>query len=150
MDQNLSQKLEEITSTIISRIDPEAKLSIVENQDQIVVNIESKKPALLIGFRGENLQALQLIIGLIFHQQTGVWWTLLVDVDNWQKKRQEELVAAAYRLAQKAKFSNQTQTISHLLPRERRIIHIALADHPDVVTESQGEESDRKLLIKPK
>ena len=48
MDKNLNQKLEEIASTIIYRIDPEAKLSIVENQDQIVINIESKKPALLI------------------------------------------------------------------------------------------------------
>lgn len=144
------KSLEEIVKTILEKIDDTAKFNVSFDEDHYQIDIEAENPAILIGFRGENLQSLQFIVSLIFYQQTKLWQPVVVDVGDWRKKREQELVDAALKLAQKAKFSNQAQTISHLIPRERRIIHMALQDHPDVLTESFGDGDDRKLVIKPK
>ncbi len=150
MVEDAKQGLEEIIATIIPTIDPKATWVLVEREEGIVVDIKTPNPALLIGFRGYNLQALQFLLGLLLYQRTGQWWPVLVDVDGWWQKREHDLIAQAQKLAQKAKFSRKPQVLTNLSPRERRLIHLTLASHPDVTTQSQGEGANRQLLIIPK
>jgi len=131
-----------------------AKAEVVADFDPatnvVGLQIESPEAAFLIGFHGETLQALQLILSFVSHKVLGEWVRVNVNVGDYRQKREEQLQRLAMSLAMKAKFSGEAQTIPNLTAAERRIIHLALANHPDVVSESEGEGRQRVLTIKPK
>ncbi|RJR25576.1 KH domain-containing protein [Candidatus Microgenomates bacterium] len=114
------------------------------------IDLDSPEAALLIGFHGETLQSLQLIFSFLVHKLTGEWYKVSVDVGDYKQKREEQLRNLALNLAAKAKISGEAQTIPNLNANERRLIHLALSDNPDVVSESEGEGRQRVLVIKPK
>lgn len=131
-----------------------AKAEVIADFDPatnvVSLQIESPEAAFLIGFHGETLQALQLILSFVSHKVLGEWVRVNANVGDYRQKREEQLQRLAMNLAMKAKFSGEAQTIPNLTAAERRIIHLALADHPDVVSESEGEGQQRVLTIKPK
>lgn len=99
---------------------------------------------------GETLQAIQLILSFVVHKSSGEWVKTLVNVGDYRQKREEQLKKLALNLAMKVKFSGEAQAVPNLTPSERRAIHLILANHPDVYTESEGEGRERQLVIKPK
>lgn len=121
-----------------------------EDGELISVQIETLQPASLIGFHGETLQALQLIFSFLCHKITGQWVKVLVNVGDYRQKREEQLQRLVLNLAMKAKFSKEAQSIPNLSASERRFVHLILADHPDVYSQSEGEGKQRLLYIKPK
>ena len=128
----------------------EAVASFDEENGIINLQIESPEAAFLIGFHGETLQALQLILSFVSHKISGDWIKVVVNVGDYRQKREEQLRRLALNLAMKAKFSGEVQTIPNLSAAERRIVHLALTNHPEVVSESEGEGRQRILTIKPK
>lgn len=118
--------------------------------ESINVDLTSTDPALLIGRKGANLAALNRWLSTAIFNKVGDRRTVVVDIDNWRASHEDRLIAMARKLAQRAKFSHQPQMISMLTPAERRIIHTALTDNPDVETYSEGEGSSRYLVIKPR
>lgn len=122
----------------------------LEGEDGVMVNIESPQADLLIGYHAETLNALQLFVGFMAEKKIGEWTKVIVNVGDYRQKREEQLKELAMNLAQKAKLSGEVQEAINLTASERRIIHITLADHPDVTTVSEGEGRDRRLYIKPK
>ena len=78
------------------------------------------------------------------------WQRIVVDVGDWREKREEQLRRMALSAAQRVKFSKESVAMSYLNSAERRIIHIALAENPDVETRSEGEKRERRLVIEPK
>lgn len=127
-----------------------AEAITADEQEEIRVQLESPEAAALIGFHGETLQALQLIFSFMSHQVLGQWVRVVVNVGDYRQKREEQLNRLAQNLAMKAKFSGEQQIIPNLSAAERRIIHLSLADRPDVCTLSEGEGRQRQLIIKPK
>jgi spoIIIJ-associated protein len=130
-------------------ITPE-ELSVTTKDDYTQVKIITSESAALIGHHGENIASLQLIIRLIVYQKTGKWQKINLNVNDWQEKREEYLKNMASNFAQKVKFSGKEACLPLLSATERRIIHLYLADHPDVETVSEGEGSERRLIIRPK
>ncbi|MBU2577418.1 single-stranded DNA-binding protein, partial [Patescibacteria group bacterium] len=114
------------------------------------IYLDSPEAALLIGFHGETLQSLQLIFSFLAHKLTGEWYKVSVDVGDYKQKREEQLRKLALNLAVKAKLSGEAQSIPNLNANERRLIHLVLAENPDVLSESEGEGRQRVLIIKPK
>ncbi len=89
-------------------------------------------------------------MSFLIHKSLGSWVKVMVNVGDYRQRREEQLKKLAMTLAMKVKFSGEAQTVPNLSPAERRIVHIALTDHPDVCSESEGEGRDRQLVIKPK
>ena len=127
------------------------KTKITKDKDSIVhIDIDYDNPGILIGSRGETISSLQLILSLIVFKKLGLWQRLLVNVGDYRQKRQETLTKMALSIVERVKNSREEAIMPYLSAQERRIIHMALADHPDVITASRGEASERRLVIIPK
>ncbi len=154
MNEKEIKAIEREVSALVSQLEIEAevKISIEDQGGEKIINLQMESPqaASLIGFHGEILQALQLIISFMCHKKLGQWVKVLVNVGDYRQKREEQLQRLALSLAMKAKFSGEVQTIPNLSASERRFIHLVLSENPDVYSESEGEGKQRQLTIKPK
>lgn len=129
----------------------EPKISLEKDKSGVFhLTIETKDSGILIGYRGENIYAFQLILGLIVYKKLGSWQRVIVDVGDWRQKREKQLQRVALSAAQRAKFSGEPVVMPYLNAAERRIIHLALADNPDVETHSEGKGRERKLVVELK
>jgi len=113
----------------------------------IAVEIQGKDLSILIGKRSESLNALQYITSLIVGKELGHWVPISVDVQGYRERRERQLRQLARRMADQAVSTGRRQTLEPMPANERRIIHIELKDHAHVVTESIGEEPNRKVAI---
>jgi spoIIIJ-associated protein len=116
----------------------------------LAFDIEGEDAGLLIGRRGETLQALQFIVSMIVSRQLGRKCYINIDVEGYRARRIDRLRSLARRIASNVDESGQSIPLEPMSSYERRIVHIALADHPRVITESDGEGAGRRVVIHPK
>jgi len=126
---------------------PPPDISITTN---IAFDIKGDDLGILIGRRGETLACLQYVVRLIIANQSKVWPSIFIDVDGYRERRYESLRSLALRMAEQVKVKRTPFTLEPMPAYERRIIHITLADNPDVTTESNGIGESRKVVILPK
>ncbi len=119
-------------------------------ESQLMLNLTGPDVGALIGRRGETLAALQYLVRLMVGQKTSKRVRLTLDVEGFKTRRGEALRRLAQRMAEQAVRTGRTVTLEPMPPHERRIIHLALRDHPQVTTESVGEGERRKVTIIPK
>ncbi len=127
--------------------------SLVEEGEEtapIAFDIEGDDLGILIGRRGQTLACLQYIVRLIVAHQLKTWVPIVIDVEEYKQRRNQALQALAYRMAERVKVSKMQFALEPMPAYERRIVHITLAEHPDVTTESIGEGEKRKVVILPK
>ncbi len=105
---------------------------------------------ILIGRRGETLGALQFLVTLITSKKLGKWSKVLVDVEGYRLRREVSLRSLATRIAQRVQQTRQPMALEAMPANERRIVHLALQDHPAVTTSSTGEGDERHVVILPK
>ena len=116
----------------------------------ITLNVEGDDLGILIGRRGQTLSSLQYIVRLIVGYQAEAWLPIIIDVKGYKQRRYEALRALAGRMAEQVKVRGAPFTLEPMSAFERRIIHLTLAEHPDVSTQSTGEGEARKVVILPK
>jgi len=116
----------------------------------LLLDVEGDDLSLLIGRRGETLAALQYILRLIVNKQLNSVVNIIVDVESYKSRREEQLKRLAQRLAEQATQQRRTLSLEPMPANERRIVHLTLRDHPDVMTESVGEGELRKVTVVPK
>ena len=116
----------------------------------VAFDIRGDDLGILIGRRGQTLACLQYIVRLIMSHQTKTWIPIVIDVEGYRQRRDEALQALAGRMAEQATAKGMPFTLEPMPAYERRIIHLALADHPDVTTQSVGIGESRKVVILPK
>ena len=104
----------------------------------------------LIGRQGETVAALQYIVRLILSKEFGHSVDVVVDVQGHKQRREEQLRRMARRMAEQAAERQRVMTLEPMPANERRLIHLELRDHPDVITESVGEGTHRKVTIIPR
>ena len=121
-----------------------------DGRRNIHVDIRGNDLSVLIGRRSETLSAFQHIASLIVGKEEQEFVQLVVDVEGYRDRREKQLIQMAKRMADQVAKSGRRQTLEPMPSGERRIIHIALRDHPDVKTESTGEEPYRKVMVIPK
>lgn len=121
-----------------------------DGRKNIHVDIRGNDLSVLIGRRSETLAAFQYVASLIVGKEQQQFIQLTVDVEGYRDRREKQLIQMAKRMADQVAKSGRRQTLEPMPSGERRIIHIALRDHPDVRTESTGEEPYRKVMILPK
>jgi len=118
--------------------------------DSIALDVEGEDLGILIGRHGQTLSCLQYIVRLIVGQQTRAWLPITIDVEGYKRRRYDALQALAWRMAEQVKAKGVPFALEPMLAYERRVIHLALADHSDVTTQSSGEGEARKVVILPK
>jgi spoIIIJ-associated protein len=120
------------------------------NYASIGLNIEGEDLGILIGRRGLTMVSLQYIVRLIMAHKMQVQIPIVLDVEGYKQRRCEGLRSLALRLAEQVSARKVPFTMEPMPAFERRIIHITLADNPDVITESTGFGESRKVIITPK
>lgn len=134
------------------RMKAEVKVKYIDAQDEkdqrvTMVDIEGKDLSILIGRRSETLNALQYITSLIVNKELGRWVPIQMDVQGYRSRRERQLRQLGRRMAEQAIQSGRKQLLEPMPANERRVIHLELRDHPQVYTESVGEEPYRKVSI---
>jgi len=144
---------EKMANELLSLMGTKAQVKASEDKKNEAVRIDietEEETGLLIGRHGETIEAIQSILGMMLKKKTGDWVRIIVDVGGWREKQEERLRDLATQTAERAKETGEGQPLYNLSPAQRRVIHIALADNPDIETESAGEDEERYLIIRPK
>ena len=115
-----------------------------------VIDLAGDDSGLLIGRRGQTLQALQFLVTLIVRRQSGEDIRVVLDVENYRQRRETSLKDMAAKVASRVAQTNRSITLEPMPPADRRIIHTSLAQHPGVKTESAGVGENRKVTIMPR
>ncbi len=145
----------DILQRLISRMGVSASITLVsadrEDVGGPVFDVDGDDSGLLIGRRGETLRALQFLVSFIASRRLEDRVNLFVDVAGYQERRYETLRTLAHRVARRVASSGRDVPLEPMPPNERRIVHMTLADDPDVNTMSEGEgEGDgRRVVIEP-
>ncbi len=106
--------------------------------------------SILIGRRGEVLSALQYVTRLIVSREVEQWVNVVVDIERYKQRRANSLQQLAQRIAERVASTKQPVALEPMPPNERRVIHVALHDHPSVTTQSVGKGDSRKVTIIPR
>jgi len=126
------------------------KVSFDKESDRYLILLETDNPALLIGYHGNTLSGLQLFLGQHLHQALGEWINLTVDVNDYRVRREQSLKILADSTVEKVLETNQAYILPPMPANERRVVHVYLAEHPQVTTASSGEGKQRSVIISPK
>ena len=141
-----------VLQRIIDAITTEAKISVDEDSDRILFNVVGGNAAILIGKRGQTLEAIQSLVDKIVnkHNHNNDRIRIQVDIEGYLETRRGNLERMAVRLAEKSKRIGKPISLGQMNAHDRRIVHLALKGDPDVETKSRGEGHLRKLVIFPK
>ncbi|MDD4774971.1 MAG: protein jag [Syntrophomonas sp.] len=138
----------QIVEELLGKMKIEYQIESVEWDDGVTrINIVGKDMGLLIGRKGETLNALQFIAGLMVNRKREQKMRIILDVEDYRKKREQSLEALALRLSEKVKQTQKNVIMRPMNPQERRIVHTVLQEDPLLVTYSMGDEPNRKVVI---
>ena len=143
----------EVLAKLINLMDVEAMSSLTGigdgDQSGPTFDVEGDDAGLLIGRRGETLQALQFITRVITNNKTGNRSIISVNVEGYKERRDQSLINLADRVAQRVVRTGRQIELEPMTPRERRVIHMSLAENGNVYTESSGIGDGRRIVILP-
>lgn len=148
----VAQKGKEVLAEILRLMDVNATVVVKPGgtEEDIILDIQGGNGGLLIGHRGQTLEALQyLLTRIISDRQNSQISQLIVNTENYRERRQKSLEDMALRLGEKAKRQRKTMSLDALSAADRRIIHLTLQDDPWITTKSLGKGPYRRLLIIP-
>ncbi|MCA9390128.1 KH domain-containing protein [candidate division WWE3 bacterium] len=151
--KNLTEQLLQhlgVTGEVTVEVDESAVVQVTINSAETDSDEDSDTHGILIGYHGETLRALQLVLSLMINQDREEWVQLIVDVDGYRHRRDEQLISLANRMAEKVMYLKEPIALNPMPAIDRRIIHMALADNDQVISESSGQGRDRKIVISPK
>ena len=142
------QKLIDFIQEMIEKMGYDIKVSVSYREDKkIGIKLESSHSSILIGRKGKNLDALQLLAniyaGRLGHEETRI----ILDTENYRIRREETLVRLAYTTADKVRSSRNSILLEPMNPFERRLIHTTLNDIPDVETKSEGDGLYKQVRV---
>ncbi len=144
------KKVKEELNEILKLMGMEAEITTSLEEEKVVADIKSENGAILIGKKGQTLNALQLIVNLIVNRDEKTRTKVIVDTENYRQRRENALVKMAGEVADEVKSKGRSRELEPMNPAERRVIHLALKDDRDVETTSQGEGNFRRVVVSPK
>ena len=144
----------DILENLISKMGVSAVVTLSQAHDEDVggpaFDIDGDDSGLLIGRRGETLRALQFLVSFMASRKLEDRALMSLDVGGYQDRRYESLRNLAGRVAQRVASTGRAITLEPMPPNERRIVHLALADHPQVSTASTGDGDRRQVAVEPR
>lgn len=144
---------ENFLNKVLNSMGIKAFTLIKKEEDSILVDItdiSSTDMGILIGKRGNTLDAIQYLLSLTLNKNKGNYLKVIVDTEGYRSKREETLIRLANRMAEKAKYAKRPVKLEPMNPYERRIIHSALQNINGITTYSEGNEPYRRVVIQSK
>ena len=142
-----SENAVDLLKNIVNAMDLKVDFSIIDKENMSLINLQGKDLGILIGRRGETLDALQYLINLSVNKSIEQRKKIILDVEGYRNRREETLQRLAFKLANKARQRGRNIVLEPMNSQERRIIHTALQGFNDIYTFSEGEEPYRKIVI---
>jgi spoIIIJ-associated protein len=151
--ETLAEKREQaakVLREILDLMGIDAEVSGFDDGERIILDAHGSESGLVIGKKGATLDALQYLVNRVIFRKPGESAGVIVDAEGYRGRREDSLTDLAKRLAEKAVRSGRPVPVEPMNAHDRRVVHMALADHPDVTTESEGEGMARRVVIFPK
>ena len=143
------EKILEFARTLLSKMGYEADVNINFRKDsKIGINIESEHSAIIIGRKGKNLDAIQLVVN-VFAGNLDADYKIIVDSENYRMRHEEMIIRSAYKDAESFRRTGRSKLLEPMNPFERRLVHTALNDFDGVETKSEGEGLYKQVRIIP-
>jgi len=156
MDKKEIKIIKEITEQLLKLLDVDGDFEILETKDSkeegesVEIVLNTKDTGVVIGYHGDTLEGLQLVLSLCVARKLGKFVRILIDVGDYKKNRTEWLKTLALETKERVISEGKEIAIPELKSWERRVVHLLLEKDEEVVSESQGEGRDRVLVVKPK
>ncbi len=147
LKESVSEVAIEFLQKVFEKMGISAEIEAAENDDTLFLEIKAEDSGIIIGRRGETLDALQYLTSLVVNKNRDSYKKVSIDIENYRYKREETLVRLAKRLADKVVKYKKSVTLEPMNPYERKIIHSTLQDNEFVETYSIGSEPNRKVVI---
>jgi spoIIIJ-associated protein len=146
-ERDVVKVVTEILDTLLELLGVTGKVEVLSDEIPLALDIEGDDLGILIGRRGQTLASLEHITKLMVAGRLKAWLPLRIDVAGYKKRRRDSLQRLALYLAEQVKSRRRAMTMEPMPADERRIVHLTLADNPDVTTHSIGEGESRKVVI---
>jgi spoIIIJ-associated protein len=142
----------EFLSQAVRLMGVEAQIETLENEDSILLTVVGENLGIVIGRRGETLDALQYLTSLIANRffENREYKRILLDAEGYRSRREKTLIRLALKLCEKVKRTGRRVVLEPMNPQERRVIHTALQNETAIQTLSEGEDPFRRIVISPK
>ena len=146
------KKTDEYLAKLFKAMDIETEVTIDfdEENNNMDINLEGSEMGILIGKRGQTLDALQYLISLFVNKESEAYVRVKLDTENYRERRKETLENLARNLAHKVKRIHKSVILEPMNPYERKVIHATLQNHPRVTTRSEGQDPYRRVIIELK
>ncbi|MBE7028638.1 MAG: protein jag [Ruminococcaceae bacterium] len=147
-DDDVIGKTKEFVLNVLNKmgIIADCEINVLENK-RVLVKLEGENMGMVIGRRGETLDALQHIVQLYVNKEFETFYKVNIDTEDYRAKREEALIGLAQGLAKKVMKTRKEIVLEPMKAYERRIIHTALQNYPKIKTHSIGEDPNRKLVV---
>lgn len=149
-EKNEQQVIKEATEALLSQLEVAGSAEVVMGEEGADVLLATEESGIIIGYHGEILEALQLVLSLMVSKNLGRFVRISLEVGDYKKNRSEYLERLAMQTKERVLEEGRPHTLSSLKSWERRIIHMLLQNDDQVVSESMGEGKDRVLVVKPR
>ncbi len=143
-------KAKEMLDGLLHFIEEGTQVSLKETTGTVVLDIQSNGSGLLIGKHGQTLEAIQHLVAKMSGLDRQDSKRLLIDSEGYRQRRKDSLIALAHKVAARVRRERRPVSIDPMSSADRRVLHLALQDDPDVVTKSVGEGRNRKVMICPR
>lgn len=148
-DETVTMRAKNVLEGILARMNLDFPVTVEETPEAITLNIKGTGNGLLIGKKGQTLDAIQYIVNRASSRYGRGGKRIIIDTEEYRKRKEESLIALAEKLGQKVKKTNKSVTLSNLNAHDRRIIHLTLQADRSLTTKSRGDGTYRKIIILP-
>lgn len=146
-----NEYLENYLQDLINHMKIDGRVTVKADEEKIEAAVFGDDVGVLIGRRGKTLSDMQYLLNVVMRRQFATLNKIVVlDVENYRARREKTLTQLAQSVARKVSRDGYEQALEPMNPQERRIIHLALQEFPDVTTYSSGEEPYRKVIVAPR
>ena len=160
LNQEILDKIRELVEDFFQKMNLEAEINVAPPEELplredgiknylLSININTQDPQILIGERGQTLNEIQQLLRAILKRKIQEPVFINLDIADYKKKKTEYLKEMVRSLADEVSLTKEEKSLPPMSSYERRIVHLELAGREDVVTESIGEEPERKIVVKP-
>ena len=143
-------RVTQATTKLLELMGLPSKVSITQQEDRVLVEIHDSYDGLLIGRRATALEAIETLIKRMVYRNDGERLRLVLDIDGYRRRREEKLIDMAKQAVEKVLETGNEVSFDPMDAGERRVIHMAIKDHAEVMTESRGEGESRRVVVRSK
>lgn len=142
--------MKEFIKEIFDKLQIEGDFELSESEDVVSIVLDTKDSGVVIGYHGETLEALQIVLSLALSKKMDKFIRVSIEVGDYKKNRTDWLESIAARAKEQVLLENREVALPALKSWERRIVHMMLQNDEEVTSESVGEGKNRTLIVKPR